>query len=405
MCISARTPGAAMAGVRQVLDRRPDSERHSPGLLQPLRERSFRPLVAKHLLYRRQLLDDTERDLQCRCAAVGSPAHDRARAGLLVDCDYRWVDDRRLWGEVANEFGTGIACILSGVVVTLTALMGHWWPMLDTTDSRWSRSMSDERDDGMATLAGDLPASANLRDLGSLPSEGGRRLRRGQLYRSAMINVADQALLGRVRSLGLQTIVDLRDNQERMLYPTPCESVGCTHYWCHDHLVGEGNLKHSTTPDQPAESDGLRGAMISLYRRLPAAQAASYRVLFEKLAEKRTPLLLHCAAGKDRTGVGIALVLAALQVPRDAILDDYLRSNEMDRNGWVWMQCQGTFERLGLNERSELEHLIAARADYLDAMFAEIDTAFGSIERYAERALGINGSQLQRMRRHLLEPA
>ena len=256
--------------------------------------------------------------------------------------------------------------------------------------------MSDER--------GEL-VSANLRDLGSLLSEGGLRVRRGQLYRSAMFNVADPALLGRVKSLRLQTIVDLRDNQERMLYPTPWESVGCTHYWCHDHLVGEGNLKHSATTDQSAESAGLRSVMISLYRRLPTAQAASYRVLFEKLAAKRTPLLLHCAAGKDRTGIGIALVLAALQVPRDAILDDYLRSNEMDRNGWVWRQCQGTFERLGLNERSELEYLITARADYLDAMFAEIDTAFGSIERYVERALGMNGSDLQQMRSHLLEPA
>lgn len=265
--------------------------------------------------------------------------------------------------------------------------------------------MNDERGDCSVALAGDSLACANLRDLGNLPSECGRRVRRGQLYRSAMFNVNDQALLGHVTSLGLQTIVDLRDNQERMLYPTPWEALGCGHYWCHDHLVGEGNLKHSATPERATESAGLRSVMISLYRRLPTAQVASYRVLFEKLVTKRTPLLVHCAAGKDRTGVGIALVLAALQVPRAAILDDYLRSNEMDRYGWVWMQCQGTFQRLGLNERSEWEHLITARADYLDAMFTEIDTAFGSIERYVERALGMNGSDLQQIRSHLLEPA
>lgn len=257
----------------------------------------------------------------------------------------------------------------------------------------------------MAALASGSLASANLRDLGGLPSAGRQRLRRGQLYRSAMFNVADLALLGRMTSLGLRTIVDLRDNQERTLYPTPWESIGCKHYWCHDHLVGEGNLSHAAGAEQLAKPAGMHGAMVSLYRRLPIAQAASYRILFDELAAGRTPLLLHCAAGKDRTGVGIALVLAALQIPRDVILEDYLRSNAMDRTGWVWMQCQDNFERLGLNQQSELEHLITARADYLQAMFDEIDTTFGSIERYVEQVLRMNQTHLQKMREHLLEPA
>src|SRR3546814_13196926 len=82
-----------------------------------------------------------------------------------------------------------------------------------------------------------------------------------------------------------------------------------------------------------ATADDMRRTMIALYRMIPVDHAASYRAMFERITDGRVPLLINCSAGKDRTGVGAALILAALGVPRPTLLQDYLERSEARRVG------------------------------------------------------------------------
>src|SRR3546814_12310423 len=82
----------------------------------------------------------------------------------------------------------------------------------------------------------------------------------------------------------------------------------------------------------------MRRTMIALYRMIPVDHAASYRAMFERITDGRVPLLINCSAGKDRTGVGAALILAALGVPRPTIVQDYLATTA--HADWDWLLAQ-----------------------------------------------------------------
>jgi protein-tyrosine phosphatase len=250
-----------------------------------------------------------------------------------------------------------------------------------------------------------LNGLANFRDLGGSPAAEAMGVRRGRVYRSAMLDPADPILIKQLRLLSLNTIVDLRANGERRDFPTPWKEIGCSDYWFHDHLSGTGNLDRLLEKPSADGAAALREGMIAMYRAMPMAQERSYRTLFTKLAAAQTPLLFHCAAGKDRTGVAAALVLAALNVPRDLILEDYLRTNAFDLRATVWAQASSSHPTLQNASDDLLRPLLAADVAYLDAMFDELNSNFGSVENYLRRALGIGGHELDQIHQHLLEPA
>ena len=252
----------------------------------------------------------------------------------------------------------------------------------------------------------ELRALANLRDLGGMPSAHAMCVRRGHIYRSAMLDAGDAALVERLRGLGLASIVDLRADGERRRFPTPWKAIGCTDYWCREHVSGAGNLEQLLAEPSARRAAAIRDEMIALYRTMPVVQESSYRVLFRKLAEARTPMLFHCAAGKDRTGVAAALILSALDVPGEVILQDYLETNAFDLRGSVWARTACSPHSALANAPDDvLEPLFAADSVYLEAMFEELNKRFGSTEGYLRSLLRIDEAYLTNIRNNLLECA
>lgn len=247
----------------------------------------------------------------------------------------------------------------------------------------------------------DLGPLANLRDLGGAVGHGGRRVRRGRVFRSAMLDPEDGVLVEQLRRLGLRTIVDLRSDGERSRIPTPWEAIGCADYWCRLNATTTGNLGEilARPNTRPAE---VREEMFRIYRKILAAQAASYQALFAKLAAGSTPLLFHCSVGKDRTGAAAALILGALGVPREAVLEDYLQTRAFDfrRSGGM----RGSAHLKGLPDEV-LAPMLAADPAYLQTMFDELDATYGSLEGYLVEALNVGPADLEQIRSHLLEPA
>lgn len=150
--------------------------------------------------------------------------------------------------------------------------------------------------------------------------------------------------------------------------------------------------------------------MIDLYRALPNWMAPRIRGLFECIATEHTPVVIHCAAGKDRTGVAVAVLLAALGVERDTILEDYLLTNEV-----------GNFERfiaarssahLGLADAHQpllsmpqemREALFAADSDYLNAALDQIEREHGGVRRYLNSVVQLDDGIVSRVRASLLD--
>jgi protein-tyrosine phosphatase len=167
-----------------------------------------------------------------------------------------------------------------------------------------------------------LESAFNLRDFGGYATADGRVVRRGMLYRSGTMALLSDADAAHLRSLGIRAICDFRRGNERTAEPTLWHGAEVD-YFCRDYSESSGLLGEMLKRTD-ATAEDMREAMLSLYRVIPVDHAASYRAMFAQIANGRVPILINCSAGKDRTGVGAALILAALGVPRETIVADYL---------------------------------------------------------------------------------
>ena len=142
--------------------------------------------------------------------------------------------------------------------------------------------------------------------------------------------------------------------------------------------------------------------MINSYRTIIKERTAEHSQVLHALAEDSVPALMHCAAGKDRAGLSIAVTLLALGVERDAIVADYLESNAAHRRYKV--RRNGSSAGAYSPEVMELlSPLFDARAEYLTAAFETIEETWGSVDAYLEQGLGLTPELRERLRERLLD--
>jgi len=256
-----------------------------------------------------------------------------------------------------------------------------------------SADISDSRHLGLAS-------AFNLRDFGGYATADGRTVRRGMLYRSGTMALLNDADAQHLRSLGIRAICDFRRGNERSAEPTVWHGPHVD-YFCRDYdessgILGEMLKRRDATPED------MRQAMLALYRAIPIDHAESYRAMFAQIAGGRVPILINCSAGKDRTGVGAALILAALGVPRETILADYLLTNEHADWDWLLSQRNTLVARARRVRADVLAPLLTVDVDYLDCMFAALDEAHGGTTGYLT-SLGINPAAREALRNRLLD--
>ncbi|MFE2045214.1 tyrosine-protein phosphatase [Streptomyces sp. NPDC059477] len=255
----------------------------------------------------------------------------------------------------------------------------------------------------------ELAGVRNFRDVGGLPTVDGRRVRHGVLYRSGHLAHATPEDAAFLATLGLHTIFDFRNAADQRLEGQDVELPG----------VRNLNLPLSDPADGAEFWTMIRDGDVALLREILSGGRAesrmvdSYRVIIKErtaehsrvlhaLAEDSVPALMHCAAGKDRAGLSIAVTLLAVGVEREAILADYLESNATHRRYKV--RRSGTSPSAYAPEVMELiSPLFDARAEYLTAAIDTIDETWGGVDAYLERALRITPERRDRLRERLLD--
>lgn len=156
----------------------------------------------------------------------------------------------------------------------------------------------------------------NFRDIGGYPAGDGAWTRWGVVYRSDSLSFLTPGDLPAFDALGIRAIYDLRRSREIAAHPGPREHV-------HIELANRDPLEDSEAAALVTRRDGERW-LLADYRRMLAAAAATFGDLFWRLAAPgRLPAVIHCLGGKDRTALTVALLLTALGVPREVVLDDY----------------------------------------------------------------------------------
>ena len=237
-----------------------------------------------------------------------------------------------------------------------------------------------------------LQGATNFRDLGGYPGRGGRPLRWRKLFRSdhlGRLTEADQAMLA---ELGLARAFDFRGETERAA--TPYQLPGVTQHSLAIEPTVVQRMRDMVAAGRQITAQVAVELMKDLYRALVNDQASRFAELFEHLLQANAPLVFHCTAGKDRTGVAAALILLALGVPRDRVVQDYLLTNDVYQRPSL-PQAETPAEALAV--------LWLVRKDFLDAALQAVNDDHGGVERYLSRRLGLTPAALDALAARYLQ--
>lgn len=241
----------------------------------------------------------------------------------------------------------------------------------------------------------------NFRDIGGYRTQDGLHVARGLVYRSGTMSELSDADHAVLDSLGLQLVCDLRSTGERARRPSRMPNTVTFEIWARDHDMSAGDLTRIVhRPD--ASADQVRNVMIEAYCRLPYEQAQSYRALFHHIADGALPLVFHCAAGKDRTGVAAALLLDMLGVGREDVMDDYRLTDRFFARGCELVSKDPIGNRLAGVDPRIWEPMMRAETTYLETMFATIEQRHGSTEGFLRDELNLDAATLTTIRERLL---
>jgi protein-tyrosine phosphatase len=247
----------------------------------------------------------------------------------------------------------------------------------------------------------------NFRDFGGYPTRNGRRTVTGRLYRSAHHAEVSDADLDRLHNLGVSVFVDLRRTSERTRMPCrrPPRFAGLTIE--NDIGADEGDAWLAfieETPDLTA--DAFRGHMRDFYRdaAFEARHIDLFSRYFDALATADGAVLIHCAAGKDRTGILAALTHHVANVAHEHVIHDYLLTNEdpaMDRRVRSVARYVANATGRELDDATILAGL-RVEAEFLELALGEISRRASSIDAYLEEILGVTPGKRQAILERIL---
>lgn len=245
----------------------------------------------------------------------------------------------------------------------------------------------------------------NLRDYGGFGAADGARVKTGVLFRSGQHMEASEADLDLIQSLDIRTIIDLRGLSERSSFP--CRR--------HDQFGADVIAYDGETTSSPPHEGGWDkedmtaekgfNRMIAVYTRMPAnpAMIDMFGRFFEALETRDGGSLVHCFAGKDRTGIAAALLMHVLGVHHDDIVAEFLRTNDAPTQHILERQSLPRMEaHYGAIEPQAIRNLMGVHPEYIATYWAEVTRDHGSMDAYLAQTLGVDETRKARLQERLL---
>lgn len=245
----------------------------------------------------------------------------------------------------------------------------------------------------------------NFRDYGAYDGADGRTMKQGLLWRSAQHGDASDTDLESIQRLGIRAVVDLRGPSERSAKPCRRHPAFAAEVLAHPDETA-GLALHTEAADGVVTAAEGRAAMIRLYDGIAFRPnlVTMLRAYFDVLERGQGASLVHCVAGKDRTGWAVAMAQHALGVPRDAIMADYLLTNtDGNIEARIAAGAMQIRQKHGAISDDTIRALMGVDPDYLSAAFTAAEGQHGDIDSYLADILGVDAARRATLRGLYLE--
>jgi len=244
----------------------------------------------------------------------------------------------------------------------------------------------------------------NFRDLGGYATTDGRRVAWGRAFRSSHLGWLTPADRERFAAMKIGEVFDLRREGESQAYANRVPPGIRSHHF--DIDVGSTKSYRQRLAAGTATRESTHDMMVQAYRSYVGEFAPRFGRLMKLLATAdHHAVVIHCMVGKDRTGIASALLLSALEVPREQILEDYLLSSTFYPPDQILARIRASIEEslTGTWEDEAVVPFCSVHEDYLGAAFEEIDRRHGDTEAFLRGALGLDDADLGLLRERFLE--
>ena len=245
----------------------------------------------------------------------------------------------------------------------------------------------------------DIEGGVNFRDFGGYRTAAGGCVVEGKLFRCGTLSNVTPTGLATFNELDIRHICDLRRADERADDPTPLSPENPRRTVVSID-PGSAPSMRQVLRSRPPTEDQRMNFMMAINEDLVRDHTKNYHKVFATLLDTRDGgFLVHCTAGKDRTGLAVAMILASLGVNRENVEEDYLLTNTViDFEGFILPRIRQYYGSLS-PEMETIKSVAGVRIEYLRAAFRVMEKLHGSIDGYLERGLGLNTRDLEELQR------
>ena len=246
----------------------------------------------------------------------------------------------------------------------------------------------------------DIQGGYNIRDLGGYQTDDGGTLRWKKIFRASLLNHITDRGVAQSEDMHIRTICDLRATDERAAAPDRWHNIENINH--HSFPVGDGRPDKFGWLTEADLTDGDGHHLYKSNRSYVMTYPDQFKAFFQLLLDEASyPLLFHCTAGKDRTGFAAMLLLSALGVQWETILEDYLLTN-IYLEQFAEIASHKISKEKGLN-KALVKSMFLARESYIKGSMDMIEQHYGTVQTFLEDKIGIGNSEITQLKRILVD--
>jgi protein-tyrosine phosphatase len=247
-----------------------------------------------------------------------------------------------------------------------------------------------------------LQGGRNFRDLGGYRTSDGRHVKWNLLFRSGSMHGLTDADYDSLERRGIRVVCDFRDTRERASEPVHWPAANAPRLLSDDYVLDQRGFLPAGEMKSWTETSA-RAAMTASYPKMLAQFHDQYRRMFAELLAGHAPLAFNCSAGKDRTGIAAALLLTALGVSRETVIDDYLLTNRYLDPAKLLANPSAARSPLAQLPPGVTFAIMKADRRYIEAALAVLDEHHGGTAGWLSDEMGLSRANIMALRAAYLE--